>query len=325
MEPDVPPPRRGVSRLAATLAFVLLAALAAAAVRRAPAGTFARLGRADPLLLAAGLATYAFAFLFRGLRLNLLLPPAERLPAGRAASLSAASLFLVQVVPLRGGELATWAAIRSALGTGWLRSGAVYFAVKLVDTAVLLLAGLAGAAATLVAGRSPGIGAAAGAAAGAGALLLLFAPRLAGGAAGRLAARFPEGSRRARFGREVADALAIARGNPRRYLGAVAASATCTALLVLALSAMLAGLGVGLSPAGVAVALLLSALTAAAIPSPVGNFGPSETGFTAGLALAGIPLPVGVVAAGILHLLSTVAAGLAGLPFLLRRGRTVPT
>ncbi len=322
MDSDAPPPRRIVSRLAATAAFATIAVLAVAAVRGAPEGTFARLRAADPLLLLTGFLTYAAAFLFRGARLNFLLPEESRIPALDAWSLSAASLFLVQVVPLRGGELATWAAIRSALGTGWLRSGAVYFAAKLVDTAILVLAGLAGAAAAFASGRAPTLGAAAGAAAGALAAFLLFAPRLASRTAGRLAARLPEGSRRARFAREAAEALLVARESPGRYLAAVSAAAACTAIQVVAVTLMLRGLGIGVSPGGIAVALFFSALTSSAIPSPVGNFGPTETGFTAGLALAGVAFPVGVVAAGILHLLSTLSAGLAGLPFLVRRGGT---
>ncbi len=86
---------------------------------------------------------------------------------------------------------------------------------------------------------------------------------------------------------------------------------------------MLHGLGIDVSPAGVAVALLISALASSSIPSPVGNFGPTETGFTAGLALAGVPLPVGLVAAGLLHLLAALACGAAGLPFFVRHGTAV--
>ncbi|MFI5181295.1 MAG: lysylphosphatidylglycerol synthase domain-containing protein [Thermoanaerobaculia bacterium] len=320
MESNAPSPHRTVSRLVATAAFAAIALFAVAAVRSAPEGTFAHLSAADPLLLGLGFLAYGTAFFFRGARLNFLLPEGSQIPAAHAWSLSAASLFLVQVVPLRGGELATWAAIRSALGTGWLRSGAVFFAAKLVDTAVLVLAGLAGVAVTLASGRAPAFGNAAGAAAAAGALLLLLAPRLAGGAAGRLAARLPEGSRRGRFAREMAEALLVARERPRRYLAAVAAASACTVLHVVAVSLMLRGLGIEVSPGSVAVALFFSAAASTAIPSPVGNFGPTETGFTAGLALAAVPLPLGLVAAGILHLLSTLSAGLAGLPFLVRHG-----
>jgi uncharacterized membrane protein YbhN (UPF0104 family) len=299
---------------------VAVAVFAVAAVRRAPEETFARLRAADLLLLASGFAAYGIAFLFRGARLNFLLPAESRISALRAWSLSAASLFLVQVVPLRGGELATWAAIRSALGTGWLRSGAVFFAAKLVDSAVLILVGLGGTAAGLAAGRASVLSLAAAATTAAGAVLLLLAPRLAGVVAERLLPRLPEGSRRARVVREVSEALGVASERPGRYLAAVAAAAACTATHVAAVFLMLRGIGIEVSPGGVAVALLFSALVSSTVPSPLGNFGPTETGFTAGLAFAGVPLPVGLVAAGLLHLLSTLSAGLAGLPFFVRHG-----
>ena len=320
MDPISPPPRRKVYRLFALAAFAAVALFTVAAVRSAPEGTFARLRDADPLLLVAGFVTYGTAFFFRGARLNFLLPAESRISTPRAWSLSAASLFFIQVLPLRGGELATWAAIRAALGTGWLRSGAVFFAAKLVDSAVLILVGLAGVASALAVGRTPALGLAAGAATAAGAALLLLAPRFAGEVAVRLAARLPEASRRARFAREVSEALGVARAEPRRYLAAVAAAAACTATQVAAVSLMLRGLGIEVSPAGVAVTLLFSALASATIPSPVGNFGPTETGFAAGLALAGVPLPVGLLASALLHLLSALSAGVAGLPFLFRHG-----
>ena len=320
---DSTAPRRSVSRLFALAAFAAFALFAVAAVRSAPEGTFAKLRSADPLLLGAGSAAYALAFLFRGARLNLLLPEEGRIPAARAWSLSAASLFLVQVVPLRGGEIATWAAIRAALGTGWLRSGAVFVAAKMVDTAVLVLAGLTGAAVALVSGDAPVFGAAAWGAVAAGGALLLLAPRLAGQAAGWLAGRFPDGSRGARLAREVSDALLVARQSPRRYLAAVTMAAATTAMHVGAIFLMLRGLRIDVSLAGIALALFLSALAFSSIPSPFGNFGPAETGFTAGLTLAGIPVPVGLVASVILHVLLTLSSGLAGLPFLVRYGGKV--
>lgn len=286
-------------------------------------GTFAHLKAADPILLGAGFVAYGAGFFFRGARLNSLLPAESRISAPRAWALSAASIFLIQVLPFRGGELGTWAAIRAALGTGWLRSGAVFFAVKLVDSAVLILVGLAGVAAALAGGRAPALSLTAGVATAAGAMLLLLAPRLAGSAAHRLLPRLPEGSRRARIVREVSEALGVARESPRRYLAAVAAAAACTATQVAAVSLMLRGLGIEVSPGGVAAALLSSALVSATVPSPIGNFGPTETGFTAGLALAGVPLPVGLIAAGLVHLLSTLSAGLAGLPFFVRQGAAV--
>jgi len=199
-------------------------------VRRAPPETLAKLGEARLSLLAAGTVLYGAGFFLRGARLNFLLPPGEPLPVARAASLSAATLFLVQVLPFRGGELASWALYRIALGAGWVRSGAVFAVVKIVDSGVLVLAGLSGAALLAVAGRALGIGAAAAAGAAAGAAGLLLAPRLAGRGADRLSGRFPEGSRRRRLAAEIGTALRVAHEQPRRYLAAIAAAASCLAV-----------------------------------------------------------------------------------------------
>jgi len=317
------PNGRFLSRALSLAAFVAVVAFAGLAVRRAPPETLAKLGEARLSLLAAGTVLYGAGFFLRGARLNFLLPPGEPLPVARAASLSAATLFLVQVLPFRGGELASWALYRIALGAGWVRSGAVFAVVKIVDSGVLVLAGLSGAALLAVAGRALGIGAAAAAGAAAGAAGLLLAPRLAGRGADRLSGRFPEGSRRRRLAAEIGTALRVAHEQPRRYLAAIAAAASCLAVQLGAIWLMLGALHVAASPGVVALALLTSAIASAAIPSPAGNFGPSESGFTAALLLGGVPLPLGLVVAGILHLLSTLSAGAVGLPFLLEwlRGR----
>lgn len=60
------------------------------------------------------------------------------------------------------------------------------------------------------------------------------------------------------------------------------------------------------------------------IPSPAGTFGPYESGFAAALALDGLPLATGAILGGILHLLTTLAAGATGLPFFLGRLRENP-
>lgn len=316
---------RLVSRALGLVAFAALAGFAVLAIRRAPPETLPKLREARPLLLAAGFAAYGAAFFIRGARLNLLLPPDERLPGTRAGSLSAAALFLVQVVPFRGGELASWALYRIALGAGWVRSGAVFAVVKIVDSGVLILAGLSGAALLGLAGRATGLGAAAAIGAAGGAAGLLLAPRLAGRGADRLAGRFPEGSRRQRLAAEIGAALRVAHERPHRYLASIAAAAACLAVQLGAIWLMLRGLHVAASPGVVALALLSAAVVSAAIPSPAGNFGPSESGFTAALLLAGVPVPLGLVVAGILHLLSTLAAGLVGLPFLIAsRGTREP-
>ena len=69
------------------------------------------------------------------------------------------------------------------------------------------------------------------------------------------------------------------------------------------------------------MALFTSIATAAVLPSPAGTFGPYESGFAAAAALDGIPLAGGAILGGCLHLLTTLAAGLTGLPFLLSRLR----
>jgi uncharacterized membrane protein YbhN (UPF0104 family) len=313
---------RLVSRALGLALFAALAAFTVLAVRRAPPETLTRLREARPLLLAAGFVAYGAAFFIRGARLNFLLPPDERLSGPRAGSLSAAALFLVQVLPFRGGELASWALYRVALGVGWVRSGAVFAVVKFVDSGVLILAGLSGAALFGLRGRATGLGAAAAVAAATGAAGLLLAPRLAGRGADRLARRFPEGSRRQRLAVEIGAALRVAHEQPRRYFASIAAAAACLAVQLGALWLMLRGLRVAASPGVVALALFSAAVVSVAVPSPAGNFGPSESGFTAALLLEGVPLPLGLVAAGLIHLFSTLAAGLVGLPFLIAARRT---
>ncbi len=319
------PVGRHAARALGLAAFAALAGFAVLALRRAPPGTLPSLREARPLLLAAGAVVYGAAFFLRGARLNLLLPPGDRLSGSRAGTLSASALFLVQVIPFRGGELATWAAYRAALATGWIRSGAVFAVAKLVDTAVLVLVGLAGAALVALRGRSSAFGAAAAVAFLAGAAGLLLVPRLAGAGATRLAGRFPEGSRRKRLVTEIGEALRVAHERPRDYLAAVASAAGCSLVQVGALWLMLTGFRVVASPGAVAFAVFSAALVSSTIPSPVGTFGPTESGFTAALALEGVPVPLGLVTAALLHLVTTATAGLVGLPFLLgRRWRRHP-
>jgi uncharacterized membrane protein YbhN (UPF0104 family) len=315
------PGGRLVSRALGLAAFAALAGFAVLAVRRAPPEALPKLRDARPLLLASAAAVYGAAFFLRGLRLNLLLPTGDRLPAARAGTLSASALFLIQVIPFRGGEIAAWAAYRAALGSGWLRSGAVLAVVRLIDSSVLILIGLAGGASLAHRGRSPAFGAAAALAFAAGAAALLLLPRLAGPGAFRLAARFPDGSRRRRFAAEIGEALRVAHERPRAYFASVAAAGGASAIQVGALWLMLAGLRVAVSPAAVAFSAVSAALISNAIPSPLGNFGTSESGFTAGLFLDGVPLPLGFVSAALIHLLSTATAGLVGSPFLLGRAR----
>jgi len=279
----------------------------------------AALADARPLPVLAGAAVYAAAFATRSVRLNLLLPRDERLPFLRGASLSAAATFLLQVIPFRGGEVASWAAYRKALGSGWARSGAVFALVKAVDSAALLLVGLAGAAVLGVRRGAPVLGALAAALVFLGAVSLVLAPRAAGTLLEKLADRFPVGSRRRRAAEETAGGLAIARTEPGRYALSIAASLAFLAGHLVALLLVCRGLGVSASLAGLAFASLTSITTAAVIPSPAGTFGPMESGFAAGLLLDGVPLAPGLVAAALVHLVTTATAGLCGLPLLLGR------
>ena len=77
----------------------------------------------------------------------------------------------------------------------------------------------------------------------------------------------------------------------------------------------------GLTPSlpALAFASLASVLSAAVLPSPAGTFGPMESGFAAGLALEGVPLVLGATVTGAVHLLTTIACGIVGLPLLLQR------
>ena len=45
-----------------------------------------------------------------------------------------------------------------------------------------------------------------------------------------------------------------------------------------------------------------------------------ESGFAAGLAMEGVPLALGATVTGAVHLLTTLACGVVGLPLLLKRG-----
>lgn len=304
--------------LAVALAAALLA-LFAVVLTRAPEGTFAALEKARPLPVAAGLVLYAASFSVRAVRLNALLPDGDRLPFGRAMSLSAAATFLLQVVPFRGGELASWAAYRDALSAGWLRSGAVFALVKAVDTAALVLVGLAGAAVLSSRGGASILGGAAALLALAGAILLLLAPRIGTALLGFLAARLPEGSRRRRAAEELKGGLAVAHEKPARYLLSVATALLFLAGHVGAVLLILLGLGIPATAAGVALASLAGTGAAALLPSPAGTFGPLESGFAAGLLADGVPIALGLVASALVHVLMTAAAGLAGLPFFLFR------
>lgn len=307
-------------RLALTLLWAVLLALLARQVAHAPADVLGRVASARPELLLAGVAVYALGFAARAGRLNLLLPPADRIPFGRAWAVSGATTFLLQVLPFRGGEVASWALYRRVLGTGWARAGAVFVLVKTLDSAAFLLAGLAGAAALALRGGVPVLGGATAAAVAAGTVLLVLLPRLGAPLVERLAARAAARPRIARGLGELSEGLRVAREAPRAYLLAFAGALAFLAGHFAALALLFAALGLQPSLAVLAVASLASVFSAAVLPSPAGTFGPMESGFAAGLALEGVPIVLGATVTGAVHLLTTLACGLVGLPLLLRRG-----
>lgn len=302
------------------LALALLA-LVVFAIRRSPAEILSSLRNAQPAFLVAGFLLNILAFGVRAFRFNLLLLPADRIPFATAWSLSGATTFLLQVMPFRSGEIASWASIRAALGASWARSAAVLALVKMLDTATLLLAGLAGAAWLLFARGTHALGFTVAALVFLGMGLLLALPLAGGRLLASLVPSLPEGGRRQAIAREVAEGLSIARREPGSYALAAAAAGAFLALHVPALWLTARGLGLPVHAATLAVALFTSIATAAVLPSPAGTFGPYESGFAASAALDGIPLAGGAILGGCLHLLTTLAAGVTGLPFLLFRLR----
>jgi len=298
-----------------------LLALLVVAFRKSSAGLFPHLASANPWIVALGFLLNILAFGVRAFRFNLLLPPADRIPVATAWSLSGATTFLLQVMPFRSGEIGSWASIRAALGASWARSGAVLALVKLLDTATLLLAGLAGTAWLLFTHGTHVLGVGVAALVLLGAAFLLALPLAGGRLLVSLVPRLPENSRRHAIAREVAEGLSVARRAPGSYAMATAAAAAFLALHVPALWLTARGLGLPIHPATLLVALFTSIATAAVLPSPAGTFGPYESGFAAATALDGVPLATGAVLGGLLHLLTTLAAGAVGLPFFLGRLR----
>ncbi|MBK9091023.1 MAG: flippase-like domain-containing protein [Holophagales bacterium] len=314
-------PLRTLSRRAAlTLLWLVLLGLLARQVAHAPADVLGRLASARPELLAAGVGIYALGFAARAARLNLLLPPADRIPFGRAWAVSGATTFLLQVLPFRGGEVASWALYRRVLGTGWARAGAVFVLVKTLDSAAFLLAGLAGAAVLALRGGVPVLGGATAAAVAVGTILLVLMPRLGVPLVESAGRRFSARPRLARGLGELAEGLRVAREAPRAYLLAFAGAVAFLAGHFAALTLLFSALGLTPSLPALALASLASVLSASVLPSPAGTFGPMESGFAAGLALEGVPLVLGATVTGAVHLMTTLACGVVGLPLLLRRG-----
>lgn len=227
----------------------------------------------------------------------------------------------MQVLPFRGGEVASWALYRSELGVSWARAVAVFALVKVVDSATMLLVGLGGAAVLALRSGSATLGGATSLLVFAGALALLLFPWAGAGILARLANRFPEESKRRSSIRELALGLEIARSRPALYGFAILGAFAFLALHLAALSLLMRGIRLEASWSGLAFASLTSVLTAGILPSPAGTFGPMESGFAAGLVFDGLPLALGILAGAVLHLLTTLVAGFVGLDVFFRRSK----
>jgi uncharacterized membrane protein YbhN (UPF0104 family) len=294
-----------------------LLALFVLAIRRAPPGALESLRHARPAPLFAGFAVFFASHVLRGARLNRLLPKDERIPAVRAFGLSGATHLLVQVVPFRGGDLASLALVHRELGVSWSRSGGVFVLVKLIDTASAVLVGLAGGTAVLLSHRVAGGQWAAGLFCVLLAALALL-PEAGGALLEASSARVRQASRLRHALEEVGGALAVARRDRLAYTAACLLSVGFLAAHIVGLSLTMAGLGIDVGFAALAFATL-AATVAALVPSPAGTFGTAESGWMGALALDGIAFGVGAVSGVAVHLLATLAAGAAGLFVLPRR------
>ncbi len=309
--------RSGLRFALGAVFLLVFCGLLAYLVRRAPEDVFSHLRAADPVPILFGTGIYSLAYVARAVRFNLLLKPSERIPLGRGVAVSGATTFLLQVLPFRAGEVASWAAYRRVLGVGWARAGAVFVLVKVVDSAATLLVGLAGAARIAFRHDTPVLGGTTAALVAAGALALLVGPWLGVSFLSCLHPRLREGSRLERGMKELAEGLGVGRRNPGAYGLACLFSVAFLAGHVAAIQLMLRGLGIVSPPSALAFATLTSVLSAALILSPVGSFGSMESGFAAGLALDGVPIVLGTLGGAAVHLITAATAGLLGLPFFL--------
>ncbi|HSB63943.1 MAG TPA: lysylphosphatidylglycerol synthase transmembrane domain-containing protein [Thermoanaerobaculia bacterium] len=322
--PDEPVSRSGSLTLSKKIfgAFLTAALLAlfVLAIRRAPPGALESLRHARPAPLLAGFAVFFASHVLRAARLNLLLPQEGRIPATRAFGLSGATHLLVQVVPFRGGDVASLGLVHRELGVSWSRSGGVFVLVKLIDTASAVLVGLAGGTVVLMRHRVAG----GPWAAGLFCVLLVglaLLPEAGGALLEAFSTRARQGSR-LKLGLEgIGRGLTVARRDRLAYAAACLLSAGFLAAHLVGLKLTMAGLGIDVGFAALAFATLAATLAAALVPSPAGTFGTAESGWTAALALDGISLGAGALSGVAVHLLATLAAGAAGLFVLSRPAR----
>lgn len=289
----------------------MLLALLVLAIRRAPAGALDSLRHARPAPLLAAFAVFFASHLLRGARLNRLLPRDGRIPTASAFGLSGASHLLTQVLPFRGGDAASLALVHRELGVSWPRSGGVFVLVKLIDTASAILVGLAGGIVVLTRHRAAGGPWAAGLFC---VLLVALALLPEAGAAilDAVSARLKPASRLRLSLEGMGTGVAVARDRAA-YAAACLLSVGFLAAHIVGLKLTMAGLGIDVGIAALAFATLAAMVAAALLPSPAGTFGTSESGWMAALALDGVTLGAGAVSGVAVHLLSTLAAGAAGL------------
>ena len=299
---------------------VALIALFVLAIRRAPPGALERLRHARTAPLLAGFAVFFASHVLRAARLNRLLPKDGRIPAARAFGLSGAAHFLVQVLPFRGGDVASFGLVHRELGVSWSRSGGVFVLVKLIDTASAVLVGLAGGTVVLLRHRV------AGGTWAIGLFCVLLAaltvlPEAGGALLEAISARVRPASRLERVLVDIGSALAVARRDRLAYAAACLLSIGFLAAHIVGLRLTMAGLGIDAGFAALAFASLAATVAAAVLPSPAGTFGSAESGWVAALSLDGVPLAAGAVSGVAVHLLATLAAGAAGLFVLSRPAR----
>lgn len=319
--PDGPNARRATltlsKKLFGLLFTIALVALFVLAIRRAPPGALESLKHARPAPILAAFAVFFASHVLRAARLNRLLPKGERIAPARAFGLSGATHLLVQVVPFRGGDVASLALVHRELGVSWSRSSGVFVLVKLIDTATAVLVGVAGGTVVLLRHRVAGVAWAAGLFC---VLLVALAvlPEAGGALLEAFSARARQASRLKRVLEDIAGGLAVARRDRLAYVTACLFSVGFLAAHIVGLALTMAGLGIDVGFAALAFATLAATVAAALLPSPAGTFGTAESGWMTALALDGVSFGAGAVSGVAVHLLATLAAGAAGL-FVLSR------
>lgn len=298
----------GVRRVVgAGLALALVAAVLLVA---GPHEVWALLRRSDPAWLAAAAAAAGAALVLRGLRLTLLLPAGRLRPTDAtlvAAAAQAAALF----IPARAGELALPWLLRRA--TGWQLSAGVgtLLAARTLDLTSLGL--WAGIAIVAIVGPLHPLAVVA-------AACLVLPPLLLPATLGmvdRFALRClaPWGRRPRRWARRVrrvrrsVDGL---RRQPRRLVGAMAASIAMWASLWALAWFLLAGMGYRWPAAHVVGGSAVASLANLLPVNLIGNLGTLEAGWTSAFVALGVPPHVAAATGLASHLWALLFAAAYG-------------